>query len=56
MSDLKNNLLLAVPTGELVIIERSSLRHSIDRTLKFSLIIPTFNESQNIPRSSPDFK
>jgi dolichol-phosphate mannosyltransferase len=48
MSDLENKLLLAVPTGELVITEKSSLRYSIDKTLKFSLIIPTFNESQNI--------
>ena len=48
MSDLKKNLLLAVPTGTLAVTEKSSLMYSIDKPLKFSLIIPTFNESQNI--------
>jgi dolichol-phosphate mannosyltransferase len=44
MSDSNHHLLLAVPSKSLVITERSS----IDKSLKFSLVIPTFNESQNL--------
>jgi dolichol-phosphate mannosyltransferase len=42
--DSKNDLLLAVPSGQLVISQQSST----ETPLKFSLIIPTFNEGQNI--------
>jgi dolichol-phosphate mannosyltransferase len=48
MSDSTHNLLLTVPSDSLVILERSSVTYSIDKSLKFSLVIPTFNESQNI--------
>jgi dolichol-phosphate mannosyltransferase len=46
--DSQNNLLVAVPTGSLVIRDRSTVTASLARPLKFSLIIPTFNEGQNI--------
>jgi dolichol-phosphate mannosyltransferase len=44
MSDSQDDLLLSVPTGSLVISKQSSL----GQPLKFSLVIPTFNEGQNI--------
>jgi dolichol-phosphate mannosyltransferase len=42
--DSNKDLLLAVPTGQLVISQLSSR----ETPLKFSLIVPTFNEGQNI--------
>jgi dolichol-phosphate mannosyltransferase len=44
MSDSQDDLLLPVPVGSLVISKQSSL----GQPLKFSLVIPTFNEGQNI--------
>jgi dolichol-phosphate mannosyltransferase len=48
MSDSNQNILLAVPTGALVISDRATVTSALDNPLKFSLIIPTFNEGQNI--------
>ncbi len=48
MSDRQTHLLLPVPVGSAVIVDRSSLTATGQKLLKFSLIIPTFNESQNI--------
>jgi dolichol-phosphate mannosyltransferase len=48
MSDSQNDLLLTVPRGPLVITKPSSIIYSNERPIKFSLIIPTFNEGQNI--------
>jgi dolichol-phosphate mannosyltransferase len=48
MSDRQPNLLLTVPVGPLVIADRSSIGSSDLKPLKFSLVIPTFNEGQNI--------
>jgi dolichol-phosphate mannosyltransferase len=44
MSDSQDDLLLPVPVGSLVISKQSSL----GQPPKFSLVIPTFNEGQNI--------
>jgi dolichol-phosphate mannosyltransferase len=46
MSDSQDDLLLPVPSGSLVISKQSS----IGQPLKFSLIVPTFNEGQNIQK------
>jgi dolichol-phosphate mannosyltransferase len=48
MSDRTTNLLLPNPSGSLAIPERLSGAASNLQPVKFSLIIPTFNESQNI--------
>jgi dolichol-phosphate mannosyltransferase len=48
MSDRPNNLLLPNPSGSLAIPERPSASPANHQPVKFSLIIPTFNESQNI--------
>jgi dolichol-phosphate mannosyltransferase len=48
MSDRQTNPLLTVPLGLLVIPEQPSAISSTPKLLKFSLVIPTFNESQNI--------
>jgi dolichol-phosphate mannosyltransferase len=48
MSDNKTHLLLPVPVGPLVISERSAVIHPSQNQLAFSLVIPTFNEGQNI--------
>jgi dolichol-phosphate mannosyltransferase len=48
MSDRPTNLLLANPSGSLAIPERPSASPANHKPVKFSLIIPTFNESQNI--------
>jgi dolichol-phosphate mannosyltransferase len=47
MSDIQNDLLLAVPSGPLVISSKL-LRSASERPLKLSLVVPTFNEGQNI--------
>jgi dolichol-phosphate mannosyltransferase len=44
MSDNQEDILLTVPVGPLVISKESLSK----KTLKFSLVIPTFNESKNI--------
>ncbi len=48
MSDSKQHLLLAVPEGLLLISETSSVAYLAQTSLKFSLVIPTFNEGRNI--------
>ena len=48
MSDSQNNLLLAVSRGPLVITKQPSIIYSLSKPIKFSLVIPTFNEGQNI--------
>ncbi|WP_310482982.1 glycosyltransferase family 2 protein [Chamaesiphon sp. VAR_48_metabat_403] len=48
MSDRTTNLLLPNPSGSLAIPERPSGAAANLQPVKFSLIIPTFNESQNI--------
>jgi dolichol-phosphate mannosyltransferase len=48
MSDSQTDLLLAVSNGPLVITKQSSIIYSIAKPIKFSLVIPTFNEGQNI--------
>nr|WP_295621700.1 glycosyltransferase [Chamaesiphon sp. GL140_3_metabinner_50] len=48
MSDRTTSLLLPHPSGLSVIPERPSLLPTKHKPVKFSLIIPTFNESQNI--------
>jgi dolichol-phosphate mannosyltransferase len=48
MSDSKSNLLLPVPFGALLIADRPSAIAPNQKSLKFSLVIPTFNEGQNI--------
>jgi dolichol-phosphate mannosyltransferase len=48
MIDSKNNLLLPVPSGSFIINEQPSDISLQQKSLKFSLIIPTFNEGQNI--------
>jgi dolichol-phosphate mannosyltransferase len=42
------NLLLNIPCGSLVIPEQESIKSLNSKRPKFSLVIPTFNESQNI--------
>lgn len=53
MSDSQPDLLLAVYNGPLVITKQSSIIYSIARPIKFSLIIPTFNEGENIIKIVP---
>jgi dolichol-phosphate mannosyltransferase len=48
MSDSKSNLVLPVPFGALLIADRPSGIAPNQKSLKFSLVIPTFNEGQNI--------
>jgi dolichol-phosphate mannosyltransferase len=48
MSDSQTDLLSTVPSGALVIAELAATPQPHQGSPKFSLIIPTFNESQNI--------
>jgi dolichol-phosphate mannosyltransferase len=48
MSASTTSLLLPVPSGRLIIADRASRSGSSQKTLKFSLVIPTFNEGKNI--------
>jgi dolichol-phosphate mannosyltransferase len=48
MSANITSLLLLVPSGQLIIADRPSRSGSSQKPLKFSLVIPTFNEGENI--------
>jgi dolichol-phosphate mannosyltransferase len=48
MSASTISLLLPVPFGRLIIADRPSASGSIQKPLKLSLVIPTFNEGKNI--------
>jgi dolichol-phosphate mannosyltransferase len=48
MSASTTSLLLPVPSGRLIIADRPSRSGSNQKLLKFSLVIPTFNEGKNI--------
>jgi dolichol-phosphate mannosyltransferase len=48
MSASTTSLLLPVPSGRLIIADRASRSGSSQKPLKFSLVIPTFNEGKNI--------
>ena len=48
MSASTTSPLLPVPSGRLIIADRPSRSGSNQKSLKFSLVIPTFNEGKNI--------
>lgn len=48
MNDFNTDPFLKVPVGDLVVMDRLMVGGSNQIPLKFSLIIPTFNEGQNI--------
>jgi dolichol-phosphate mannosyltransferase len=48
MSTSTTSLLLPVPAGRLIIADRPSGSGASQKSLKFSLVIPTFNEGKNI--------
>jgi dolichol-phosphate mannosyltransferase len=48
MSVSTTSLLLPVPSGRLIIADRPSRSRASQKPLKFSLVIPTFNEGKNI--------
>jgi dolichol-phosphate mannosyltransferase len=48
MNDFKPDLFLKVPVGDLVVMDRLLVGGANQTPLKFSLVIPTFNEGQNI--------
>jgi dolichol-phosphate mannosyltransferase len=48
MSVSTTSLLLPVPSGRLIIADRPSRSGASQKPLKFSLVIPTFNEGKNI--------
>jgi dolichol-phosphate mannosyltransferase len=48
MSVNTTSLLLSAPSGRLIIADRPSRSGSSQKSLKFSLVIPTFNEGKNI--------
>jgi dolichol-phosphate mannosyltransferase len=48
MSDHQTHLLLPVPIGSVMIVDQAALALTEQQLPKFSLVIPTFNEGQNI--------
>jgi dolichol-phosphate mannosyltransferase len=48
MTDHETSLLSTISVSSLVICDRQHIECSNEKLLKFSLVIPTFNESQNI--------